>query len=536
LAEGWRCLGISGPFLRALETLYDEVCMMLKVQGRLGDPIRTTRGTKQGSELSPLIFGLFIERLRVLISNRCPGMGPLIGSLRVPELFYADDLALICENPDDMQALLDCLSLFCSLFHMKVNVAKTWGIVFRPKGMTRAVAEARCSWHLEGEPIKLANKQTYLGLLLTPTQGAGLAAASHLAQAGRRAMHALLGRARQLQLDQSALLCRLFDGVVEPILSYGCQIWGPAVCAERMSSLHALDRKFNPGDAVHIDFLRCLGGLPPCSHKWSVLAEFGRRPLLLRWLVLSVRLWLKVKAMPPGRLLREAMNDNVQLFLSKKDGRCWTANLFRCLVQCGALSNGQVQSCRSAADVWSLPIEELGVRQQVSLHLDQLWAHVAPDPRSADSHSVFVSTYRQWVRGVDSAPIGPAPHVGSLLSLHRKAALVRLRVGSYPLRVATGRNEGSGVRNAAAGQRLGARGIPRAERICRLCHSSGFPNAVEDLLHFLCECPAYAHIRALWPQVFQHAHLTPADVLNASDQEAVASAIFSMLRHRREHS
>ncbi len=66
------------------------VCMLVKAQGRLGEHIRTSRGTKQGSELSPLIFGLFIERLRPLIALSCLGMGPLVGALQVPEVLYAD--------------------------------------------------------------------------------------------------------------------------------------------------------------------------------------------------------------------------------------------------------------------------------------------------------------------------------------------------------------------------------------------------------------------------------------------------------------
>ncbi len=40
-------------------------------------------------------------------------MGPLVGALRVPEVLYADDLLFVTETPEDMQALLDTLALFC---------------------------------------------------------------------------------------------------------------------------------------------------------------------------------------------------------------------------------------------------------------------------------------------------------------------------------------------------------------------------------------------------------------------------------------
>ncbi len=43
-------------------------------------------------------------------------MGPLIGNLRVPEQFYADDVQLATERPEDMQCPLDALAIFCHLF------------------------------------------------------------------------------------------------------------------------------------------------------------------------------------------------------------------------------------------------------------------------------------------------------------------------------------------------------------------------------------------------------------------------------------
>ena len=57
-----RCmnLGISGQFLQAICMLYDKVIMRVKVNGRLGEPFFTFLGTEQGSELSPLLFFLFM--------------------------------------------------------------------------------------------------------------------------------------------------------------------------------------------------------------------------------------------------------------------------------------------------------------------------------------------------------------------------------------------------------------------------------------------------------------------------------------------
>jgi len=168
----------------------------------------------------------------------------------------------------------------------------------------------------------------------------------------------------------------------------------------------ALDRMRNPGDAVHVDFLRHIGGLPSCTHKWTLLAELGRRPLQLRWMVLTARFWLRVRDMPRGRMVREAMEDNIRLYRQARNGDCWTACFLNALVECNALSLDQLTSCNSPADIWDLPIDEFGIRSQLTALYDTAWECTDTNPRTAESEAVTACTYKQWVRGGDGA--GPA--------------------------------------------------------------------------------------------------------------------------------
>jgi hypothetical protein len=73
---------VHGPFLEAITALYDKVLMRVCVNGRLGPAFQMHRGTRQGSELSPLLFGLFMDLLHELILQRVPGAGPIIGKSR----------------------------------------------------------------------------------------------------------------------------------------------------------------------------------------------------------------------------------------------------------------------------------------------------------------------------------------------------------------------------------------------------------------------------------------------------------------------
>ena len=65
----------------------------------------------------------------------------------------------------------------------------------------------------------------YLGLWFHATQrNFGLALGS-LADSARKAMHAMRRRCFQLGYVHPRRMCNLFNALVLPILSYGCEVW-----------------------------------------------------------------------------------------------------------------------------------------------------------------------------------------------------------------------------------------------------------------------------------------------------------------------
>ena len=261
-----RCmnLGINGQFLQAICMLYDKVIMRVKVNGRLGEPFDTFLGTEQGSELSPLLFGLFMDLLYELLKLKVPGAGPVLGNLHISNLMYADDVNLISRSPEQMQQLLDCLDVFCQIFDMHVNLDphKTCCVVFRKAGVPVPAAFRPGGGRallFRGQPIAIKPGYTYLGLWLDETRSMA-SSADILSEKGRNAMHALLPRLRQHFISQFDMRCRLFDILVEPVLSYGEQIWGPLMLNKWL---------FKRGgtaclaDSLHHHFLCTTAGVAP---------------------------------------------------------------------------------------------------------------------------------------------------------------------------------------------------------------------------------------------------------------------------------
>jgi len=190
------------------------------------------------------------------------------------------------------------------------------------------------------------------------------------------------------------------------------------------------------------------------------------------------------------------------------------------------------------------------VRAGLDAWFDQVWEGAQGCPRSAASDALVASTYTQWVWG--GVPAGPPPHCTAVLGHKAKCTLMRLRATGCPLRIATGRNEGAGgrsaqhtrgrgrgVRRGGAAQRGSSRGglsqapqrgrgIPREQRVCLVCHGG----MVEDLKHFLLECPAYAAIKQAHPALFAPPPQSTPAILHHDDQHCVASAVMAMLAHR----
>jgi hypothetical protein len=103
-------------------------------------------------------------------------------------------------------------------------------------------------------------------------------------------MFALLPLLRQCHLSQFDMRCRLFDTLVEPVLSYGSHVWGPDMFDKW---LEPSGSQWSPADGVHFMFLRYCVGVGKHIHREVLLREFHRLPMCYRWLLLATNWWEK---------------------------------------------------------------------------------------------------------------------------------------------------------------------------------------------------------------------------------------------------
>ena len=114
---------------------------------------------------------------------------------------------------------LDALASFCEQRQLTVNLSKTKVVVFEKQ------QSATCDFRLNGAVVERMDRYKYLGFVFHATKGLHFGTEALLAVA-RKALFAMRRRCALLGIRDPALQCKLFDTLVLPILSYGCEVWG----------------------------------------------------------------------------------------------------------------------------------------------------------------------------------------------------------------------------------------------------------------------------------------------------------------------
>lgn len=216
------------------------------------------------------------------------------------------------------------------MFGMSVNMSKTKVLVFRGPRTKAPV----CEFSLGGGVLAMVDELKYMGVHLHAQRGMFAGHAPVAAKAAYKASFAMTAKNRARGLRQPAFLCQLFGTLVEPVLSYACQVWGPEGFAGRQ-----LDQPFQHQiGKVQVAFLRSFCGLSSRIRQDVLLHEFGQLPVMHHWVALAARLWNSMAQLPETALLRHAFTDAVDLYL---DGcqACWVGRMLGTLGQLGLLGN-----------------------------------------------------------------------------------------------------------------------------------------------------------------------------------------------------
>ena len=279
--------GVNGKVMSVIYNMYGNAKSCVKQGKQLSDTFACNVGVRQGENLSPLLFAIYLNDFESFLSERYEGIklyGP-DGSenlkpgndidcfVQLFVLLYADDTIVLADSPEQLQAALSALYDYCKQWKLTVNISKTKVVIFS-RGKVRkypVFMYGDCKLEVVDDYIYLGSKFNYNGKF-------NKAIAKQVMQA-KRAMFDLLTKSRRLSLPIDIQL-ELFDRMVVPILLYGSEVWG----FSNIEQIEVMYRKF----------LKYLLRLPKSTPNCMVYGETGRQPLseLVKHRMISF--WIKI--------------------------------------------------------------------------------------------------------------------------------------------------------------------------------------------------------------------------------------------------
>ncbi len=253
--------GYNSKVLSLIMNMYGKTKSFVKWNGKLSPGFLDELGVAQGGILSPYLFNSFLKDLGHNLDKQ---LGVVIDSETIlTHLFWADDLILMSESADDLQAQIDNLYRFCSKWQLIINNLKTNVLVFNVKQ-----CNVNQQFHVGTVPIEVATKYTYLGMLFSTKEQSKMTK-YYILNNCRRALFKIRNYCLPLGQVPPKLGLQLFNSLIMPLMDYASELWS--------------NKTVNDGlEVFHLGYLKRILGVRPNTPTLAVYGELGTIPLSYR--------------------------------------------------------------------------------------------------------------------------------------------------------------------------------------------------------------------------------------------------------------
>lgn len=119
-------VGLGPRMLARISVLYQCPTAKLKINGTLSDRVMITNCTRQGCQLSPLLFILSLEPFIRITRKNADILGFKVGDREYKVAAYAEDLLFFLNNPIiSLPVLLKEFAIYVNISNLKVNYTKS---------------------------------------------------------------------------------------------------------------------------------------------------------------------------------------------------------------------------------------------------------------------------------------------------------------------------------------------------------------------------------------------------------------------------
>ena len=293
-------LKVSSKFIHIVQAMYSNITASVKTKEGLTTTFPIQVGTRQGCNLSPTLFNLYINDLPKEFDDTCKPI--TLHQTRLSCLMYADDLVIFSETENGMKKCLAKLECFCSKWRLSVNTTKSKILIInQPK-------RHDISFRLFKNKLEIVNSYKYLGIIIDKTTNFK-SATEELGKKATRAYYAIKKHFNFNNNTATKTAIKLFESMVQPILLYGCEIWGMFGWRRNdiASIKHFLFNNKHKFEHLHIKMCKNTLGINKHASDIMATAELGRYPLLSNIIKYTYSYWQHILNSKTNSLLHQTL-------------------------------------------------------------------------------------------------------------------------------------------------------------------------------------------------------------------------------------
>ena len=295
--------GITGRMFRVLAQMTDNPSSMVMNKASFSAAFQPGMGWEQGDTLATTMFNVHIDAILQHVWDTHPGvpitMDEDTRNDKLVALMYADDLGGFAGTPQALDALIQATRAALTKWRLKASVKPTDGsktaiMVVNGTNATRTTQDAY-TWHWGAVQIPQVTSYKYLGAWLSQAGNWE----EHLIK--RFAKASVAASAQHSVMSQNKLPWHLrhltLTSVVQPVLTYACQVWNRCTKAQRARL-----------DTWQSDIIKRITHSPATTPTACIQQELGIIPLHMSCDIWAVCYWHRLRNMSQDRMLQRVFS------------------------------------------------------------------------------------------------------------------------------------------------------------------------------------------------------------------------------------
>lgn len=427
---------INGKCLNVIKNTYEKAKSRIITTEGSSAFFPCMIGVRQGDNLSPFLFSLYLNDLENYLDEKNVGLTvdyddeDISVFLKLFVLLYADDTVIFGDSPEELQKSLNAFEQYCDEWKLTINTNKTKVIIF-----SHSKAKSNLHFYLNDTELEIVNDFTYLGVKFSKS-GSFKSAKEHIAEQGNKALFSLLRKIRDLNLPYDVQI-DLFEKTIKPVLLYGCEVWGSGNC-------DIIER-------VNLKFLKTIFQLKKSTPSFMIYGELGITPIMVDIQSRIISYWSKAVHNESNSLVSVMYKI---LYSMHKNGiyKSKYIDNVKTIIEHNGFSNIWISQ-----NAFNITWFSKSMKQKLKDQSIQTWSSLVECSSSGTNYRIFKDSF------------GTSLYLKKLPEYFARIILA-FRTRNHKLPIETGR----------------WRGIPRKERICKLCNKD-----IGDEFHYIMSCKVF---------------------------------------------